>query len=330
MSEQNQNNNNQDQQDNHDYTQQGIPSVAQNNAVTPNQKNAKKLLFLAFLIGLAALIWGITHYKFSSSDDADKQSNSNLQALTSSKSVTKPVLPPKDPEPDPVVQVQATEPESDLPPLTAKADASGNVQVSSGSSINVVGPNGEPEVTTEQLKYAAPMMGNVINNSQESKTGYAHEGYSEEDKNSVLETYKNSLNGINGGSESNLTSKMNAMETPDGTARVIRKPSLTLSKGTMIECILETRVDTSVPGMASCVIPQNIYSMDGRVLLIEKGTKAIGEYQGAVQNGLERIFMLWSELRTPEGLAVSLSSPTTDALGGAGRLYRSSLVETLW
>ena len=58
--------------------------------------------------------------------------------------------------------------------------------------------------------------------------------------------------------------------------------------------------------------------MDGRVLLIEKGTKAIGEYQGAVQNGLERIFMLWSELRTPEGLAVSLSSPTTDALGGAG------------
>ena len=318
MSEQNQNNNNQDQQDNHDYTQQGIPSVAQNNAVTPNQKNAKKLLFLAFLIGLAALIWGITHYKFGSSDDADKQANSNMQALTSSKSVTKPVLPPKDPEPDPVVPVQTAEPESDLPPLTAKADASGNVQVSSGSSVNVVGPNGEPEVTTEQLKYAAPMMGNVINNSQESKTGYAHEGYSEEDKNSVLETYKNSLNGINGGSESNLTSKMNAMETPDGTARVIRKPSLTLSKGTMIECILETRVDTSVPGIASCVIPQNIYSMDGRVLLIEKGTKAIGEYQGAVQNGLERIFMLWSELRTPEGLAVSLSSPTTDALGGAG------------
>lgn len=68
---------------------------------------------------------------------------------------------------------------------------------------------------------------------------------------------------------------MNAMETPDGTARVIRKPSLTLSKGTMIECILETRVDTSVPGMASCVIPQNIYSMDGRVLLIEKAQRLL-------------------------------------------------------
>lgn len=163
MSEQNQNNNNQDQQDNHDYTQpQGIPSVAQNNATTPNQKNAKKLLFFAFLIGLAALIWGLTNFKGTSSDDADKQANSNMQALTSSKSVTKPVLPPKDLEPDPVVQVQATEPESDLPPLTAKADASGNVQVSSGSSINVVGPNGEPEVTTEQLKYAAPMMLSLI------------------------------------------------------------------------------------------------------------------------------------------------------------------------
>lgn len=310
---------NPEQNENHDYTQQGIPSVAQNNVVTPNQKNAKKLLFLAFLIGLAALIWGLTHFKGSSSDDADKQANgNNLQALTSSKSVTKPVLPPKDPEPDPVLPQPTQQPLDDLPPLTAQADASGRVQVTSGSTISVVGANGEVEVTTEQLKYAAPMMGNVINNSNESNRGYSQEGYSENDRNSVLETYKNSMNSINGGSESNLTSRMKSMETPDGTARVIRQPSLTLAKGTMIECILETRVDTSVPGMATCVIPQNIYSMDGRVLLIEKGTKAIGEYQGAVQNGLERIFMLWSELRTPEGLAVSLTSPTTDALGGAG------------
>ena len=320
MSEQNQNNNNQDQQDNHDYTQpQGIPSVAQNNAATPNQKNAKKLLFLAFLIGLAALIWGMSQFKGSSSDDDQKQNNANLQSLTSSKSVTKPVLPPKDPEPE--IKEPAVNEDDDLPPLTATADSSGKVSVSTadGTPINVVGANGEPEVTTEQLKFAAPMMGNVINNTRDQNVRNSSEGFSEDDKNSVLESYKNSLNSLNEGSSSdNLTSKMKAMDTPDGTARVIRKPSLTLSKGTMIECILETRVDTSVPGMASCVIPQNIYSMDGRVLLIEKGTKAIGEYQGAVQNGLERIFMLWSELRTPEGLAVSLSSPTTDALGGAG------------
>ena len=57
MSEQNQNNNNQDQQDNHDYTQpQGIPSVAQNNATTPNQKNAKKLLFFAFLTAVIVIV----------------------------------------------------------------------------------------------------------------------------------------------------------------------------------------------------------------------------------------------------------------------------------
>ena len=75
---------------------------------------------------------------------------------------------------------------------------------------------------------------------------------------------------------------------------------------------------TSVPGMVSCIIPRDVYSSNGRVLLIEKGTKAVGEYQGAVQNGLERIFMLWTELRTPESVIVSLNSPAADALGGAG------------
>ena len=44
----------------------------------------------------------------------------------------------------------------------------------------------------------------------------------------------------------------------------------------------------------------------------------MGEYQGSVQNGLERIFMLWTELRTPDGIVVPLNSPTTDDLGAGG------------
>lgn len=98
----------------------------------------------------------------------------------------------------------------------------------------------------------------------------------------------------------------------------MKNRSLTLEKGTFIDCILETRMDTSVPGMTACVIPQNVYSMDGRTLLIEKGSRALGEYTGSVANGLERIFVLWTEVRTPNGMIVSLGSPSTDMLGGAG------------
>ena len=61
-----------------------------------------------------------------------------------------------------------------------------------------------------------------------------------------------------------------------------------------------------------------MYSDNGKVLLLEKGSQVTGEYQGAVQNGLNRIFVLWTRIKTPHGVLVNLDSPAADALGGAG------------
>ena len=61
--------------------------------------------------------------------------------------------------------------------------------------------------------------------------------------------------------------------------------------------------------MTSCVIPRPLYSADGKVLLIERGSKVIGEYKGAVENGLNRIFVLWTQLQTPTGVRINLDSP---------------------
>ncbi|MFR1026550.1 MAG: TrbI/VirB10 family protein [Parasutterella sp.] len=65
-------------------------------------------------------------------------------------------------------------------------------------------------------------------------------------------------------------------------------------------------------------MPRDVYSANGRVLLIERGSKAIGEYKGAVENGLNRIFVLWTQIQTPKGVRVNIDSPATDALGGSG------------
>lgn len=120
--------------------------------------------------------------------------------------------------------------------------------------------------------------------------------------------------------EGELREELKAVETPSVRAKKIDKKEhhYILSKGTFIACILKTRMDTTVPGMTSCVIPQNVYSMNGRTLLIEKGSTIIGEYRGAVQNGLDRIFVLWTQIRTPEGIIVDLNSPASDQIGGAG------------
>jgi type IV secretion system protein VirB10 len=101
-------------------------------------------------------------------------------------------------------------------------------------------------------------------------------------------------------------------------ARLLPTRRMLLPKGAMLDCTLETAIDSSLPGLVTCVTAQPAYSADGRVVLFERGTKLIGEVGGQVRRGQRRLFVLWSEARTPTGVVVDLASPGTDALGRSG------------
>src|SRR3546814_1890244 len=51
---------------------------------------------------------------------------------------------------------------------------------------------------------------------------------------------------------------------------------------------------------------------------MEKGTKIFGEYQGVLNRGQYRLFVLWTRAVTPHGIAIDVGSPATDALGRGG------------
>src|SRR3546814_12595059 len=51
---------------------------------------------------------------------------------------------------------------------------------------------------------------------------------------------------------------------------------------------------------------------------MEKGTKVLGEYHGGIQQGQNRLFVLWTRAVTPQGVRIDLASPGADALGRAG------------
>jgi type IV secretion system protein VirB10 len=106
--------------------------------------------------------------------------------------------------------------------------------------------------------------------------------------------------------------------TPAVRAQVLPTQRLLLPKGAFIDCTLETALDSTLPGMTTCITATDTFSADGSTVLMERGTKLVGETRGGVSQGAARVFVLWSEARTPTGVVIPLSSPGTDELGRAG------------
>lgn len=106
--------------------------------------------------------------------------------------------------------------------------------------------------------------------------------------------------------------------TPAVRPSILPTQRLLLPKGAFIDCTLETAIDSTLPGMTTCVTATDTFSADGTVVLLPRGTKLVGETRGQVQQGTSRVFVLWTEARTPSGVVIPLDSPGTDALGRSG------------
>src|SRR5206468_5304219 len=78
-------------------------------------------------------------------------------------------------------------------------------------------------------------------------------------------------------------------------ASVLPTRRFLLSKGAFIDCTLETAINSTLPGLTTCITATDTFSADGSVVLLERGTKLVGETRGQVQQGAARIFVLWTE-----------------------------------
>ena len=109
--------------------------------------------------------------------------------------------------------------------------------------------------------------------------------------------------------DSALAALLKPSVTPATRARVLPAQRLLLPKGAFIDCTLETAIDSTLPGMTTCVTATDTFGVDGSTVLIERGSKLVGETRGEVAQGQARIFVLWTEARTPTGVIVPLASP---------------------
>jgi type IV secretion system protein VirB10 len=115
-----------------------------------------------------------------------------------------------------------------------------------------------------------------------------------------------------------LASLLKPTATPAVSARVLPTQRFMLPKGAFIDCTLETAISSALPGMTTCVTATDTFGADGNIVLLERGSKLVGETRGEVSQGKPRLFVLWTEARTPTGVVVPLASPGTDELGRSG------------
>jgi type IV secretion system protein VirB10 len=102
------------------------------------------------------------------------------------------------------------------------------------------------------------------------------------------------------------------------TATRLADPGHTVIQGTLIAAVLETAIDSDLPGFARAVVSQDIRSFDGSRVLIPRASRLVGQYKSGVANGQKRAYVLWSRLIRPDGASIALASPATDFAGNTG------------
>lgn len=102
------------------------------------------------------------------------------------------------------------------------------------------------------------------------------------------------------------------------SATVMQNPDMVITEGTIIPCTLQTAIDSELPSMVTCVVPIDIRGATGNVVLLDAGTKIVGQIQSGLLQGQNRVFVDWTRAETPDHVIVTLDSPGTDELGRGG------------
>ena len=101
-------------------------------------------------------------------------------------------------------------------------------------------------------------------------------------------------------------------------AKKIERIDAMVPQGTFIKGIHETAIQSDLAGLVRAVTSEDVYSFDGRRVLIPSGTRLVGDYKSGIENGQTRVFIVWNRLLRPDGVSVQLASTGADELGRGG------------
>jgi type IV secretion system protein VirB10 len=288
--------------------ERGIPALDRTQSVQARFGNALALGLMSAL-ALGFLVWYYTQTFAERSDE--KQSAAAAIKTKTQGEMTLPPLGRIDPPtvervlgpPPPLPEEAAAQ--TLLPPPNTPAASAWVSQSSGGRS---------PDQGHQDRRLAGPVF---VGASGAGGGTHTYETEGRPDSRPSLSPLASS-NAQQPAASSDMAALLEPTSTPAALAKVLPTQQLLLAKGSFLDCTLETAIDSSLPGMTTCVTATDTFSVDGSVVLLERGTKLVGETRGQVQQGTTRVYVLWTEARTPTGVVVPLASPGTDGLGRSG------------
>jgi type IV secretion system protein VirB10 len=120
------------------------------------------------------------------------------------------------------------------------------------------------------------------------------------------------------GSSNDFASRIGGIGGAPAMAMAMSNPTTTVTQGTLIPAILETAIETDVPGYVRAVVSQDVRSFDGSKVLVPRSSRLIGQYQSGLQGGQKRAYVIWTRLIRPDGASVNLASPAIGFDGTTG------------
>lgn len=121
-----------------------------------------------------------------------------------------------------------------------------------------------------------------------------------------------------GNSNDDFASRLGGTGGATATATASIDPKTTVTQGTLIPAVLETAIDTDVPGYVRAIVSVDVRSFDGSRVLVPRSSRLIGQYKSGLQAGQKRAYVIWTRLIRPDGVSVNIGSPAIGFSGETG------------
>jgi type IV secretion system protein VirB10 len=102
------------------------------------------------------------------------------------------------------------------------------------------------------------------------------------------------------------------------TATFIGDRAHTIAQGKLLSAVLETAINTEIPGFVRAIISRDVYAEAGNQILVPRGSRLFGTYSSKITRGQGRVEIAWTRLIRPDGVDMSVSFNASDQFGRSG------------